>query len=100
MFYLDLNDNSCQLCSEKLTGCSYCLQEDTCLSCMTGFYLDNGECVSCTTLPGCTFCSDINTCLSCDKGFYLENAQCLNCSLAIGGCLSCSSATECIKCEG
>lgn len=73
-----LSSNS-SLCSpfNLPTNCSDLIQTSpACLFCTQGFYLSNGSCLPCPTLPsGCLTCSSSSpsTCSLCSLDFYMDS---------------------------
>ncbi|ELP91802.1 hypothetical protein EIN_138190 [Entamoeba invadens IP1] len=102
---LYLENNKCMrevLCDIFQLGCLKCKQDyQTCLSCISGYYLDNYSCIKCA--PDCRACSDATTCTDCYNGYYLEEGKCLEqveCSPYEIGCLECKQdQTTCLLCK-
>lgn len=42
-------------------------------------YLDNGNCLSCSTLSNCLTCSDSETCLTCAATYVINGKACTKC---------------------
>jgi len=77
-FYLNPSQNLCYPCKSP---CSTCSSESSCLTCLSGFSLSNGQCIF-------TACSD---------GYYKDSSSpyCLTCQ---SPCKTCTSATACTSC--
>lgn len=61
--------------------------------------LGTGTCLKCNTLMGYIYDAATTTCLA-KVGYYLDASYIPQlCSLAMPGCLECSSATVCTKCD-
>lgn len=58
--------------------------------------LNNGQCSQCTN-ANCSRCSStsLSTCTTCYDGNYLVQGNCKACP---AGCMTCSSATNCLSC--
>lgn len=99
MYFIN-STKKCQICSQTLTGCVFCTNTSTCLSCGSGYFMNSSNlCSPCTSLTGCLVCKNSNTCLFCDTGYYFNNYQCSTCDI-ISGCYSCISSTVCTSCVG
>ena len=104
-----LQGDNCVKCEEYNVNCN----STSILSCEDGYYLSGGSCISCSgncsvcagtdcgackvgfKLNGdCKLCSD--NCDACPDHYYLSSGVCKPC---IDYCLSCSSGTNCNKCE-
>lgn len=58
----------------NVTGCNYCLQNNTCSSCTAGYSLSNGTCTALCSVQNCFTCADATNCQTCAYGYYLQNA--------------------------
>ena len=75
-----------------MTNCAICSSENTCSSCISGYYVlspKNTSCVTCTgvgqqkiasspkmcvyCLPNCEECESVNTCKVCEKKYHLSS---------------------------
>ena len=81
----------------KVDGCLDLSLQGVCLSCATGFYLNQGLCSACDT--SCATCHDSSVCLTCASGYFngtnVNQALCQACSM---GCSTCSAASTCTAC--
>lgn len=100
MYFLNSSEK-CQICSQPLSGCVFCTNQSSCLSCGSGYFMNGSNlCQACTDLTGCLVCKDSSTCLFCDTGYYLTGSYtCSSCSI-ISGCYSCISSSVCTSCIG
>ncbi|ELP91924.1 protein serine/threonine kinase, putative [Entamoeba invadens IP1] len=78
-------------------------EEDKCNDCALGYFMNNGECVSCTT-NACKLCDGVTgVCTSCNDDEYLEDHICKKCDDSNPmHCLpnNCSpNSTECLSCN-
>lgn len=64
----------------NISGCNYCLTNNTCAACLTGYSSSNNTCTPICNISGCYQCSSSFTCQICAFGLYLNNNQCLNAS--------------------
>lgn len=90
------NKTVCKLCAETLVGCSICLNSTVCKSCLSGYYINNGQCRSCDVIEGCTNCNSSTKCTLCFPGFYLNGFTCTRCLTLMYGCHQCLSPTVCL----
>lgn len=76
--------------------CATCSNLTSCLSCITGYFLQNQACISCK-IPQCLACLSQTNCQNCNTFFYQspDNTSCLPCP---ANCQQCTSATVCIGC--
>ncbi len=88
-FTLSTGNFSCTTCPVR---CATCNATGTCLSCISGYTLQNGVCPDCGA--GCARCGN-NGCEQCNQGFYLRNGVCLACSKY---CATCSNEFICDTC--
>ena len=87
-FYLNTAQNLCYQCRSP---CATCTGNTTCLTCVSGFSLINGQCVAATCSEGyfkdannncqvcqspCNTCSSVSVCTSCLSGFQLNGNLC------------------------
>ena len=108
-------DYSSFLCLPCPSGCSSCLDADTCIQCVAGSFLNSAKnCVRCA-VSGCSTCSSAGTCTACLPGYYLQSdGSCIACNSGhiyydyanypydyktAYLCDTCSSATTCSKCK-
>lgn len=83
----------CQPCITPL--CKICTAS-TCTSCLSGYFLIDGECVSCP-FSNCKLCDpSLAFCLICDDNYFYDNLGCKSC-LDIN-CSKCNSKGECTAC--
>ncbi|MBO6244164.1 MAG: hypothetical protein J6O41_06350, partial [Clostridia bacterium] len=100
------SSNSCEVCTSP---CKTCSNENTCISCIDGYFKLSDKCYECNI--NCKTSNDNCKCDNCDDGYYLINYQCLkcdsNCKTCTGSasqCTSCSdgyynSNNQCLKCD-
>lgn len=84
-----LTNNLCILSLE-------CNSTSTCKACKAGYYLSNGNCLTCPSLSNCIYCNQFKstTCISCAIGYYLSsNGSCTTCPQT--GCGACISDLYC-----
>lgn len=79
-------------------GCSYCLNTNTCETCLPGFTLDsNKNCLRCSQLCSSCAATNLASCTGCINGYALVGVSCQECS---SDCLTCStSPTTCTACK-
>lgn len=86
--------NSGGICDKCPAGCNICGNQTNCFTCLPGYILSNGTCIS---LPlGCLL-STLNAtyCTTCNSSYYLSNGQCKNCPY---NCLNCTTQSTCLQC--
>ncbi|EDR28406.1 protein serine/threonine kinase, putative [Entamoeba dispar SAW760] len=83
---------SCEKCEDKFDFCSFC-DENSCISCSEGKYLNEGRCDFCPNY--CKSCT-ANSCTSCEDGFFLSDNECFSC--LIKNCTKCLSNGKCSEC--
>ena len=75
-FYGDFLDNTCKVCSNN---CLNCVSTSVCISCNTGYFLD-----------------DLTQCVnSCKNGFYGSSSD-STCKICISNCSICVNSSNCI----
>ncbi|KRW98554.1 Insulin-like growth factor binding protein, N-terminal [Pseudocohnilembus persalinus] len=81
-YYLDKN-LLCSMCIKQLKGCEICKNQYYCQKCYHGYYLIDGECLTCQELfLNCASCNISQiSCQRCDFGYYLKDNQCHKCDL-------------------
>ena len=96
-YYFDSTAKSCTQCTQtNPNSCKACASAvSTCTECKLKYYLDNGQCKSCS--GGCKKCSSDTVCTECSTGYYLKNSACDTCRMP--NCKKCSSATTCTECD-
>ena len=75
-------------------------EDDKCLSCERGFFLNEKtfKCAPCSSLqPGCSECAS-NYCFRCEQGYNLVDGDCLSDDFTIPFCLE-RSGKSCLKCD-
>lgn len=72
-----------------------CSGTKTCSTCKQGFYLSEGACLTCPSLPNCLICDQYSStqCISCADGFYSDLGACTQCPQT--GCSTCISEFFC-----
>lgn len=112
-FYCALNSTQCSFCfapwgvssngqcytsSGCPSNCQVCSNQSTCVTCNSGYTLNNnGVCTLCQ-ITGCVTCNQQNVCAGCSSGYTLtQNGFCISCSVA--NCQKCSSANYCQTCN-
>ncbi|EMD47540.1 serine/threonine kinase, putative [Entamoeba histolytica KU27] len=84
---------SCGKCEDKFNFCSFC-DENSCLSCNEGKYLNEGRCDLCPSY--CTSCI-YGFCSSCEDGFFPMGGNCISC--LVNNCTKCLSNGACLECD-
>ncbi|ELP84797.1 protein serine/threonine kinase, putative [Entamoeba invadens IP1] len=96
-----IENNICITCEEGYCEVGYCLQEDGCTKCKSGYYKNGKRCLKCDT--NCLTCGTTSTdCLSCASGLYLNDSthQCIDCdSNCIDTSTHCTSPSGCTQCK-
>ena len=83
---------ACSVEAACVSGCKTC-DASTCRECLTGYYLDNNNCLSCGQM--CGTC-DKNGCLACMPSYYMTlMKQCAVCGV---GCATCNAINDCTTC--
>lgn len=124
LYYPDIINGVCKLCSTLNIGCDNCSSTSTCYSCNVGYvflsskcynyvpigYVNisgiavacTGDCATCAVLPGnCTACVTLNLlgnlCIpTCPNSTVAINKNCVLCT---GPCYTCSNIqTNCTSC--
>ena len=82
------NNNTCKFDAS-------CIATSTCFVCPSGFYLNNGTCLTCLLSDGCESCSQSssNNCLQCKNGYFLSNGTCFPCR---SECKKCTNEFFCL----
>lgn len=96
-----LMNQSCLQCSNNT--CARCLASNlsSCASCFSGYYLNQGSCMSCPT--GCSTCINQNNCLTCALGFVSQvqsiatQTLCVACQAPCAQCVR--NAQTCTVCQ-
>ena len=90
---------SSSLCNSVSKGCIEC-ENDKCLACSEGYFLNGSSCTNCSSVSGCKTCDNATKCLTpeCTEGYYY-NSTTLNCSPCVSPCKTCTSATSCLSCN-
>ena len=92
--YLNINETHVDLCSNTISNCNKCTNENTCIKCSEGFYMLNDDYKNCISL------SEIKT-----DEYYLseDGSNYLSCNDSnyndIQNCKKCSSKTDCSLCQ-
>ena len=72
----------------------------TCSACLSGFYLSNNSCISCSSIyTECLTCNSSAQCTSCTSGFPLKDHTCHQCNSIYPQCTECNASSECIACS-
>lgn len=82
----------------NITNCDFCITNNTCQACLSGYSLDSNVCTATCTVANCQTCSNNLNCQTCAYGYYLSQNQCLSaanqpqtyCSSTFGACSACS----------
>ncbi len=88
-------------CSLKFgIRCTSC-NSNVCLSCASGYRLNNGTCERCRDYPNCWKCDEnLNVCTSCD-GVLTSSGRCYSCGAYISNCKYCTTdGSRCTQCAG
>lgn len=89
--------NNLAYCVPCASNCSTCtLNRTTCTSCYPGYFLNNGQCTTCSS-SSCQTCDsqDVGVCTSCPaNNFYSQNGTCSPVSSQSGCGQSCASCTQ------
>jgi hypothetical protein len=106
IYYLKENEGtpgvgSCTTCFEKVSNCTRCTLNGTCLDCKKMHYLDeNHICRRCyKKIHDCMDCSLEGICSECRMGYYLdrENNVCKECDNRCNGCVG-DGPSKCLAC--
>lgn len=116
--------NICSPCTTYDAACTYCANENLCLSCVANFTLTAGKCqcnpqyylvdpdtcnlcetgcLQCTAIGACTICDAtqnfvlVNGYCQCVPGRFFRNGACYLCN-EIPGCVDCNNA-GCTVCD-
>lgn len=81
-------------CNPCTAGCTFCADSGICQTCIGGYYLTNGVCMSCGT--GCNMCVG-QDCTSCNEKYTL-NATMHSCMKCDDTCRECDFTGGCTKC--
>lgn len=97
--YSIINKN-CINCTTYDQNCNKC-DENRCVSCTKGYYLDLGRCLSCP--KNCVECM-ASVCITCDRGAYnnpSNPSECISCSTSLPHCTDCTAkdGMKCLQCE-
>ena len=117
--FLDIRTNDCRPCVSFYSNCQTCITDVStplmvaCTICDPGYFLDpSGSCINCPAY--CLSCTSSVTCNTCNSGFmpdiisgncvcvpgtYLNSGTCTSCSIALPGCIDCSSTVFCMVCD-
>ncbi|KAL4488465.1 hypothetical protein ABPG72_013033 [Tetrahymena utriculariae] len=109
-YFPNFQTSICQACQGK---CKTCTSQNTCSSCINGYYLQDNNCLPCPSQ--CSSCQSSTLCSSCYQNYYLDknnncSVTCPNgtfgnsqniCQPCINGCLTCYGPTllECFSCQ-
>lgn len=83
-----------------MPNCWTCSDQNTCLTCQSGFYVNStsSKCARCN-IPNCFTCSNESTCLTCLPGSYMDStSKCVSCNI-IPNCMTCSDQNKCLSCQ-
>jgi uncharacterized repeat protein (TIGR02543 family) len=96
-------------CVSCPSNCSTCNSTTNCLTCKSGYQLQNGKCVaSGCSVANCKTCVTNNNkaCFTCNSGYQLQNGQCIKDTtcpdgygLINGKCQKCN-VSGCARCNG
>ncbi len=107
-----VNGNSVNTCVKipasgvtcNITGCNYCIQDNVCFACISGYSKSNNTCSGCS-VQNCAICSNNLNCQTCQVGYYLStNNTCLSTGnqptsycTKFGNCSACNyyACTQC-----
>ncbi len=94
-YFWDKTSTDCSKCPD---GCSVCSTSDTCTTCFSNFYMDNGVCKAALG-NNCDTAHPMGTCRTCIASAYYRATDntCNDCSI-IPNCLTCDSNTKCTTC--
>ncbi|CAK87684.1 unnamed protein product (macronuclear) [Paramecium tetraurelia] len=82
------------LCVQCTSNCKKCLNESQCLTCSSGYYLDDSnKCQSCE-VSFCMECTKLKECARCENNYGLSESICKPC---LSGCQNCDGNLE--KCN-
>lgn len=104
--YLSLT-NQCLVCP-VIANCQYCnpakSQQNSCLQCNSGYYLNGGNCVLCSSAQaGCSACSSAQVCTTAQDGYFISvdySGSSGIVQLCSGYCSKCSqSSLSCTECK-
>jgi hypothetical protein len=96
-FFLKLKNRILQKSSCRDSNCQTCNNRNSCLICISGFYLNNSTCFACPKV--CLICSSNQICSKCDlnKNYFLNlNKTCSKCKKK---CKICKENGNCLLCE-
>eukprot|EP01022_Parablepharisma_sp_SALTPOND_P020114 TRINITY_DN356_c0_g2_i4.p1 TRINITY_DN356_c0_g2~~TRINITY_DN356_c0_g2_i4.p1 ORF type:complete len:851 (-),score=53.31 TRINITY_DN356_c0_g2_i4:242-2413(-) len=95
--YYKSEDNTCNDCS-IIPNCKICDSTPKCTTCATGFYVNDGNCTSCSeNFTNCDACSSDTLCDQCKTGHYW-NTTTTNCEACMEGCTACADPKTCLIC--
>jgi hypothetical protein len=86
----------------NITGCNYCLTNNTCALCFGGYNLTNGTCNVLCNISNCFECFvGNNTCSVCEYGYYLSTVSglCINASNQTSTYCTTNFGTFCLQCS-
>lgn len=83
----------------NLTGCNYCITNNTCFACLTGYTLADGACTALCTIANCVTCASNIQCQACALGFYVSNGNCVNSSSQAASYCTQTFGTNCATCS-
>lgn len=95
---------SAQVCQQTtVSNCETYLNFQQCSSCLSGFYLLNGNCIAfpLSIIQNCLNYLSLTVCIGCQSGYYLNLNQCVR-NVNITNCLnydSTASRTTCLQCN-
>jgi proprotein convertase subtilisin/kexin type 5 len=75
-----IDNGQCLTCPSPCSQCSLNNGQILCATCMSGYYLLNGKCLT-----------------TCPSGYY-QSALTLSCVICMSNCLTCSNSTGCLTC--
>ena len=91
--YTLIDQYKCETCPDN---CKVCDKDKTCIECMKGYTLFNGECYAHCSIEGSGGSGGVINCNSCKKGYQLIDNECIKCP---NNCLNCTDNINCIICD-
>ena len=91
--YTLIDQYKCEPCPDN---CKVCDKDKTCIECMKGYTLFNGECYAHCSIEGSGGSGGVINCNSCKKGYQLIDNECIKCP---NNCLNCTDNINCIICD-